>query len=85
MAGVPLADCGHDADGFRNALTDIGIQPCIPSRENRKVPIGHDAELYKKRHKIEHTFARLKDGRRIATRPDRCADLFLSARVIGGP
>ena len=67
---------------FRNALTDMGIQPCIPSRKNRKVPIEHDVDLYKKRHKIENTFARIKDWRRIATRYDRCADLFLSACAL---
>ena len=58
QAGVLLADRGYDANWFRNALTDMGIQPCIPSRKNRKVPIEHDADLYKKRHKIENTFAR---------------------------
>ena len=58
-AKVLLADRGHDANWFRNALTDMSVQPCIPSRQNRKVPIEHDADLYKKRHKIENTFARL--------------------------
>lgn len=81
-AKVLLADRGYDANWFRNALTDMGIQPCIPSRQNRKLPIEHDADLYKKRHKIENTFARLKDWRRIATRYDRCADLFLSACAL---
>ena len=75
-------DRGYDANWFRNALTDMGIQPCIPSRKNRKVPIEHDADLYKKRHKIENTFARIKDWRRVATRYDRCADLFLSACAL---
>jgi len=44
-AGVLLADRGYDADWFRNALTDMGIQPCIPSRKNRKTPNEHDAGL----------------------------------------
>ena len=60
-AGVLLADRGYDANWFRNALMDMGIQPCIPSRKNRKIPIAHDADLYKKRHRIENTFARIKD------------------------
>ncbi len=78
-----LADRGYDANWFRNALIDMNIKPCIPSRKNRKVPIEHDAVLYKKRHRIENMFARLKDWRRIATRYDRCADLFLSAIALG--
>ena len=77
-----LADRGYDADWFRNALIERKIQPCIPSRRCRKVPIPHDATLYKQRHRIENSFARLKDWRRIATRYDRCADLFLSACAL---
>ena len=77
-----LADRGYDADWFRNALIDRGIQPCIPSRKCRKVAIPHDVTLYRQRHKIENAFARLKDWRRIATRYDRCADLFLSACAL---
>ena len=77
-----LADRGYDANWFRNALIDRGIQPCIPSRKNRLVAIPHDTVLYRQRHKIENMFARIKDWRRIATRYDRCADLFLSACAL---
>ena len=82
QAGALLADRGYDADWFRNTLIDRDIQPCIPSRKNRKVLIEHDAELYRKRHKIENMFARLKDWRRIATRYDRCPIPFLSACAL---
>ena len=56
-----LADRGHDANWFRNALIDRGIQPCIPSRKNRLVAIPHDIVLYRQRHRIENMFARIKD------------------------
>ena len=87
LAGMPkakvlLADRGYDADWLRNALIDKGIVPCIPSRKNRKLQIGHDAILYKKRHKIENMFGRLKDWRRVAMRFDRRADIFMSACVL---
>ena len=77
-----LADRGYDADWFRNALIDMDITPCIPSKKNRKVQIPHDTALYKKRHKIENTFGRMKDWRRIAMRFDRRADIFLSACAL---
>jgi transposase len=67
-----LADRGYDADWYREAPEDKGITPCIPSRKNRKVPIPHDEARYRKRHKSENSFARLKDWRRVATRYDRC-------------
>ena len=77
-----LADSGYDADWFRNALIAGDIQPCIPSRKSRKIALQHDKTLYKTRHKIETMFARLKDWRRISTRYDRCADIFMSACVL---
>lgn len=87
VGGLPeavtlLADRGYDADWFRKALRDKGIAACIPSRKGRKVPIDHDRTLYKRRHRIENAFARLKDWRRIATRYDRCPKVFLSACAL---
>jgi len=81
-AKVLLADKGYDADWFREALADKGIVPCIPARRGRTKPASHDRKLYKQRHRIENLFARLKDWRRIATRYDRCGELFLSAICI---
>jgi transposase len=77
-----LADRGYDADWYREALEDKGITPCIPSRKGRKTPIPHDELRYRKRHKIENSFARLKDWRRVATRYDRCPKVFLSACAL---
>jgi transposase len=81
-AKTRLADRGYDADWFRSALKDCHIAPCIPSRKCRKVPIPHDPEPYKRCHRIENSFARLKDWRRVATRYDRCPKVFLSACAL---
>jgi len=35
-AGAMLGDRGYDADWFRDALSERGITPCIPSKANRK-------------------------------------------------
>ena len=82
QAGALLADRGYDADWFRNALIEMGISPCTPSRIGRKVSIPHDSDFYRLRHRIENMFSRLKDWRRIATRYDRCPILFLSACAL---
>lgn len=81
-ATVLLADRGYDADWFRNALIEMGISPCIPSRIGRETPIPHNTDLYRLRHRIENKFARLKDWRQIATRYDRCPILFLSVCAL---
>ena len=75
-------ETSRSPDWLRDALIDMGISPCILSRQGRKDAITHDADLYRQRHKIENMFARLKDWRRISTRYDRCPILFLSACAL---
>jgi transposase len=77
-----LGDRGYDADWFRQALAARGTIACIPSRKNRNVAIPHDPTLYKRRHKVENMFGRIKDWRRIHTRCDRCAHAFMSAIAL---
>jgi transposase len=79
---VLLADKGYAADWLRGALADRKTEACIPSKSNRKTRIRHDRVLYRKRHKIENMFGKMKDWRRIHTRYDRCAHTFLSAIAI---
>jgi putative transposase len=77
-----LADRGYDSNRFRAELAARGITPCIPSTKSRKVPLLYDKVLYRRRHRIENMFGRLKDWRRVATRYDRCAHTFFSAICI---
>jgi len=77
-----LADRGYDADWFRNALKDKGIRACIPGRKQRKKTVKFDRRRYKRRNRIEIMFGRLKDWRRVATRYDRCPEVFLSAIML---
>ena len=77
-----IGDRGYDSGWFRAALAARGIEPCIPSTRSRKAPLPYDKALYRQRHRIENTFGRLKDWRRIASRYDRCAHTFFSAICI---
>lgn len=81
-ADILIADKGYDSDWFRQALIELGIEPCIPGRNGRKKPVEYDEHTYKQRNRIERMFGRLKDWRRIATRYDRCAHAFMSAIAI---
>jgi transposase len=82
LAKTLIGDRGYDSNGLREALSQRGIKPCIPSTQNRKQAIDYDKALYKQRHKVENMFAKLKDWRRIAMRYDRCAHTFFSAICI---
>ena len=77
-----LADRGYDADWFRKALSDRKIKPCIPGRKSRKPPVKYDKPRYKRRNRIERMFGKLKDWRRVATRYDRCPNVFMSAIAL---
>ena len=79
QAEVLIADKGYDADKrVRTVLAAAGKTAVIPPRRNRKNPACYDKELYKKRHRIENFFSRLKDFRAIATRYDKTARNFLA-------
>ena len=67
---------------FRWAVSDRGIQPCIPGWKSRKQAIPYDRTVYHQQHRIENGFRRLEDWRRVTTRYDRCADLFPSACAL---
>lgn len=77
-----IADKGYDSDEYRAALEAKGIKSCIPPRKGRKAPPEFCKAQYKQRHKVENMFGRLKDWRRIATRYDRRADVFMAAITI---
>ena len=40
----------------------LKIKSCIPPRKNRKDPVDWCKTTYKKRHKVENMFAKLKTG-----------------------
>lgn len=81
-AKVMIADKGYDSDEYRSALKAKGIDCCIPPRKGRRVMHHYCKTQYKQRHKVENMFSKLKDWRRIATRYDRCADIYLAAITI---
>ncbi|WP_371923164.1 transposase [Legionella sp. 27cVA30] len=73
-----LADKAYDIDGFRKALTDDGIKAVIPSKKNRLHPTTHDRDIYKERNIVERFFQKIKRFRRIATRYDKTARMYLT-------
>ena len=74
-----IGDKGYDSYIIRSLLAEQDIALCIPSRHNRNKSIPYGKRLYRMQHKVENLFAPLKDWRRIATRYDHCAHVFLSA------
>jgi len=65
------ADKVCDTEPIRRRLAAIDCEAVIPSERNRKVPVGHDVELYRARSAVECTFALFKQARRFATRYEK--------------
>ncbi len=65
-------------------IKDEGALPIIPSRSNATKKAYCPKRFYRRRHKIENYFCRIKDWRRIATRYDKLARNFLSATMLVG-
>ena len=77
-----LADRAYDANGLRDWLAERDIKAVIPPHPRRKHPHRYNKKAYKGRNLIERMFCRLKDFRRIATRYDKRADIYLSAILL---
>ena len=77
-----LADRAYDAKSLRDWLAERRIKAVIPPNPTRKHPHTYDPKAYRGRNLIERMFCRLKDFRRIATRYDKRADIFLSTILL---
>jgi putative transposase len=77
-----LADRAYDARSLRDWLAQHRVKAVIPPNPTRKHPHAYDPKAYKGRNLIERMFCRLKDFRRIATRYDKRADIFLSTILL---
>jgi transposase len=73
-----IGDKAYDADSFIGTLTQRGITPVIPPKDNRKTKRACDFALYCERNLVERFFNLLKHFRAIATRYDKLARNFLA-------
>lgn len=73
-----IADKGYDSNDLVDLIKNNNCTAVIPPRSNRKTPREYDRHLYKERHLVENFFSKLKEYRKIATRYDKLADVFLS-------
>jgi transposase len=78
------ADKAYDSGKVRQQIKDEGALPVIPSRSNATKKAYCPRRFYRRRHKIENYFCRIKDWRRIATRYDKLARNFLAATALVG-
>jgi transposase len=76
------ADRGYDANWLRADVRGKGITAVIPGTRSRERKIRQDRRRYRERGRVETTFCRRKDFRRIATRYDKLARNYASAAAL---
>ena len=76
------ADKAYDSEKVRQQIRDEGALPVIPNRCTATKKAYCPKRFYRRRHKIENFFCRIKDWRRIATRYDKLARNYLAATTL---
>lgn len=79
---IIVADKGYDSAAFRTALEATGNRSSIPKRKGSKSFAPCNRAYYRKRHRVENFFARIKRLRRIATRYEKTRTSFEAFLMI---
>jgi transposase len=73
-----VGDKGYDSSTLRQTAATKGIKTCIPARSNRTTTtVPFAPRIYRRRHRVENFFEKIKRYRRVATRYDKLAETFL--------
>jgi transposase len=73
-----VADKGFDADGLRARIAYFAGRTCIPRRQKCGGTRPFSRRLYRRRHRVENFWCRLKRHRRLSTRYDKLASTFFA-------
>jgi putative transposase len=73
-----IGDKGYDANALRAQLRRQRCRVVIPSNRSRRRRRPFNRRIYKRRHRVENFFLRLKRYRRVATRYEKLAANFFA-------
>jgi transposase len=74
---IPLVmDRAYEGDETRQLALDLGFEPVVPPKSNRRYPWQYNKQIYKRRNEIERLFRRLKGFRRIFSRFEKLDIMF---------
>jgi transposase len=74
-----VCDRGYSAEPWRAAIRAAGAEPVVPGHPTHRRTPAYDRPAYRRRHRVENLWARLKEWRAIATRYDKTKASFLGA------
>ena len=73
-----LADKAYDTNEIIATAREMGMDPVIPPKRNRREPREYDQALYRLRHLVENGFLEFKQWRGVATRYAKRAASYLA-------
>ncbi len=73
-----LADKAYDTNEIIASALELGLDPVIPPKRNRREKRDYDQALYKLRHLVENGFLDFKQWRGVATRYAKKAASYLA-------
>ena len=82
MPRALVMDRAYEGQATRHLAVALGVTPVVPPRQNRRAPWAYDRQLDKRRNEVERLFRRLKGFRRLFTRFEKLAVLFLGFIVF---
>lgn len=72
-----VCDRGYSAMPWRRLIRDSGAEPVVPAQPTHKSAPPYDRAAYRRRHRVENLWARLKECRAVATRYEKTAKSYL--------
>ena len=71
-------DKACEGNETRQMVFDLGLEPVVPPKSDRRNPWEYDRGLYKRRNEVERLFRRLKAFRRIFSRFEKLDEMFMA-------
>ena len=63
---------------WRSAIAEVGAEPVVPANPTHPA-VAYDRLAYRRRHRVEQLWGRLKEWRAVATRYEKTAASYLGA------
>ena len=75
--GRVVCDRAYSSEPWRASIRAAGGEPVVPGNPTHRRAPAYDAAAYRRRHRVENLWARIKEWRALATRYDKTAHSFL--------
>ena len=81
LIGRVVADRAYSSAAWRQVIQTAGAEPVVPANPTHP-PVRYDLAAYRRRHRVENLWARLKEWRALATRYDKTKTSFLGGLYL---